>query len=209
MGFVADAIGGIFGGNDQQDAADTAQGLALQGFNYLTTGAGAPQANAIIDAGTTGSKNNQQVLGQLGALLGVPGSGAYAQTAQQGLSNYLNSAGYQFQRDQGVDAINSSAAARGLLNSGSTLKGITKFGQDLASTNFNNYLQQLGALGTSNLNTSAQGANMLNTIGTVGSNSGAAAGKAAIQGGDAAAQRDSGLGGLIGGGLNLLGSFLF
>lgn len=46
--------------------------------------------------------------------------------------------GYQFRQDEGMKALERSAAARGLLQSGSTLKGIQRFSQGLASQEYTN-----------------------------------------------------------------------
>lgn len=46
--------------------------------------------------------------------------------------------GYQFRLDEGLKNVQQSAAARGLLQSGSTLKGLTRFGQDYASNEYQN-----------------------------------------------------------------------
>jgi hypothetical protein len=43
---------------------------------------------------------------------------------------------------EGVKALERSAAARGLLQSGGTLKGITRFGQDIASEEYGNAFQR-------------------------------------------------------------------
>lgn len=72
-------------------------------------------------------------------LLGA--NGGAAQT--QGLDNFANSGGMNFLRDQGTRQINSSAAARGLLHSGSTLKALDKYGQGLGSTYLNQYMDNL------------------------------------------------------------------
>lgn len=70
---------------------------------------------------------------------GVPGDGR----AQAAFDNYLNSTGYGFMRDQGVDSIAANQAAAGLLNSGSTLKGIQRFGTNLAAQYYDNYIGRL------------------------------------------------------------------
>lgn len=55
--------------------------------------------------------------------------------------------GYQFRMDEGSKAINSSLAARGLSNSGSALKSLTKYGQDYSSNEYNNaYSRQYNRL---------------------------------------------------------------
>jgi len=50
----------------------------------------------------------------------------------------LNDPGYRFRLQQGTDAIQRSAAARGVLNTGGTLKDILGYGSDLASTEYGN-----------------------------------------------------------------------
>lgn len=45
--------------------------------------------------------------------------------------------GYQFQLAEGNKAINNSAAARGMGNSGSAMKALTAYGQNLANTTYN------------------------------------------------------------------------
>jgi hypothetical protein len=79
----------------------------------------------------------------LAGLLGVGGDPAASQGAFQ---NYLNSAGYKFQLGEGQNAIASSNAASGLLNSGSALKRLTSYGQGLASNYLQQYMAQLGGL---------------------------------------------------------------
>lgn len=86
------------------------------------------------------------------ALLGLGGDSA----AQKGaLENFSNSAGMEFMREQGNKQINSNQAAKGLLNSGSTLTALTKYGQGLGQTYLNQYMQNLFGLG--NLGIGASG----------------------------------------------------
>ncbi len=58
-------------------------------------------------------------------------------------SKFYASPGYQFRLDQGTKAIDRSAAARGALNSGQTLKALNDYGQGMASEEYGNYLNQL------------------------------------------------------------------
>lgn len=51
--------------------------------------------------------------------------------------------GYQFALDQGMDAIENSAAARGNALSGATLRSGARFGQGLANQEYNTYLNRL------------------------------------------------------------------
>jgi hypothetical protein len=46
--------------------------------------------------------------------------------------------GYQFRMDEAMKALNRRAAAQGMTNSGSTLKELARFGQNLASQEYGN-----------------------------------------------------------------------
>jgi hypothetical protein len=54
--------------------------------------------------------------------------------------------GYQVRMTEGLKALENSAAARGNLLSGNTLKDITRFGQDYASNEFGNAYNRLAGL---------------------------------------------------------------
>lgn len=81
------------------------------------------------------------------------------------MNNWQQDPGYQFTLQQGNNAINASAAARGMGNSGATMKALTQYGQDLASSQYNtvynresNRLSQLagyGANASTNLSSAA------------------------------------------------------
>lgn len=90
----------------------------------------------------TGQSNN--VIANLLGLNGASGS-------QAGLNSYLGSSGYNFTKDQGLEGINSNNAAKGLLGSGSALKGIQSYGSNLANTYLNGYLTNLTGLSNSGL----------------------------------------------------------
>lgn len=75
----------------------------------------------------------------LSALLGLGGSEAQ----QAGFDRYKDSMGYQFMMDSGSKAITGNQASRGLLNSGSTLKALTKFGQGTGAQYTKDYFSQL------------------------------------------------------------------
>lgn len=75
----------------------------------------------------------------LGSLLGL--NGPNAQTGS--LTNFANSAGMGFLRDQGNQQITSSQASRGLLDSGATGKALVKYGEGLGSTYLNQYMSNL------------------------------------------------------------------
>jgi hypothetical protein len=53
-------------------------------------------------------------------------------------SDFEQDPGYAFRQSEGMKALERSASARGSLLSGGTLKGIQRFGQDLASQEYGN-----------------------------------------------------------------------
>lgn len=74
-------------------------------------------------------------------LYGLNGQDAGAQAAAQ--ANFQNTPGYQFALGQGVAAQDASAAARGNILSGNQQKALTDYGQGLANTTYNQYVQNL------------------------------------------------------------------
>lgn len=129
--------------------------------------------------------------------------------------------GYQFRVDEGQKAIERSAAARGGLNSGATLKALERFGQNIASDEYTTYLNRLSSLaGTGQTQANAQaslGQNFATQFGNTlqrGSDARASSyreiGKFAAQGinntiSAIATFGTGGLGGLAGGALGGLG----
>lgn len=61
-------------------------------------------------------------------------------------TEFTQTPGYQFGLQQGLDAIEGSAAARGNLMSGATLQGLQQYGQDYATRNYDNWLNRLGGI---------------------------------------------------------------
>ena len=53
-------------------------------------------------------------------------------------ASYKEDPGYQFRLSEGIKALDRSASAKGNLLSGSALKGITQFGQDMGSQEYSN-----------------------------------------------------------------------
>ena len=105
-------------------------------------------------------------------LLGIGGDAAAGDYGRFGrdfaMSDYEADPGYAFRLSEGNKALERSAAARGMLMSGQMFKGAQRFGQDLASQEYQNAFNryqtnranQLNPLGT--LMASGQGAtNML------------------------------------------------
>jgi len=59
-----------------------------------------------------------------------------------GMADFEADPGYAFRIKEGMKGLQNSAAARGLLSSGSTLKGITDYGQNAASQEYGNAYQR-------------------------------------------------------------------
>jgi len=100
----------------------------------------------------------------------------FARNGGELYGGYETSPGYNFRLQEGVDAIDASAGARGGLKSGATLKRLTQFGQDFATSDYANSLQRLFALagsgqsaaggaGNAGANFAQQGSNALLTAG--------------------------------------------
>lgn len=102
-----------------------------------------------------------------------------------GMSEFQQDPGYAFRMSEGMKGLERSAAARGGLLSGATLKGIQRYGQDLASQEyqnaFNRYgiererrlgpLQSLAGVGqTTSQQLGEAGTGFANTMGNIGMN---------------------------------------
>jgi hypothetical protein len=194
-GFAAAAVGGIAaasisssGAKDaaqtQSDAADRA--AASQNVQWQQT-----QANLkpYMDLG-------QSSINPLMSAMGYNGDGSrdgnniLQQQFQYGQFNAPTAAqaqatpGYQFTQEQGLNAVQNSAAARGLGTSGAALKGAAGYATGLADSTYNdvynralqaynaNYSTQSGAFQT-NYNSAANNANRLQGLVSSGQNAAA------------------------------------
>lgn len=89
--------------------------------------------------------------------------------------------GYQFTLQQGTQAVNNSAAAKGGLLSGATLKDLTAYGQGLASTTYQqDFNNDLTAFNT-NYNSAANNVNRLSGLTTLGQNAATTVGNQGLQ----------------------------
>jgi hypothetical protein len=81
-------------------------------------------------------------LGELSGLTSTPGQGLLTPWTQQFQAptdvTQQNDPGYQFRLQQGMQALNNSAAAKGNLLSGNTLEAQQQYGQNYASNEYNN-----------------------------------------------------------------------
>lgn len=152
MAWISAAIGvggALLGGSSEKKAAKRAAAQIEQGIKRVETQTGLKstyspggaaafsQAQNLLGIGTGAPAQIDPATGQP-----IPGTSG-AEQAQAGFQNYLNSAGYKTQLKGGIDALNSNAAARGMLKSGATLKATQRFGAGLGQQYFNNYIGQL------------------------------------------------------------------
>lgn len=86
-------------------------------------------------AGMTAQQQIMQLLG-IGGDASAAGYGSLARPF--GEQDFQQDPGYAFRQAEGMKALERSAAARGGLMSGATMKGIQRFGQDLASQEYQN-----------------------------------------------------------------------
>ena len=133
MSFVSSLVGGVLGSGAASDAANVesqaakqAQQLELQnqqaaqGSQASATSANVAAEQPYQELGSTSAGNLNQLLSQ----------GFTAPTLQQA----EQTPGYQFQLQQGTNAINENAAANGTLMSGNTGKALQQYGQNLGQS---------------------------------------------------------------------------
>jgi hypothetical protein len=112
----------------------------------------------------------------------------------QALNNFANSAGMQFQLQQGTNALNNMYAAHGQLQSGAAMKAIQGYGQNTALQNY--FMPYMGLLGGQQ----AVGAQAGSAVAGVGSSFGNTAANINSNFGNAATGINAGMGGAIGAG---------
>jgi hypothetical protein len=187
--WIAAAIGvggALLGGNEERKAnkkaaqqyeAGVKRVEANTGLKNYSTGGGAAFNQALGLLGVGGQQP------QIDPATGQPMLGPDGQPIQTGgqvgFQNYLDSTGYRTQMKSGIDALNSNAAARGMLKSGATLKATQRFGAGLGQQYFNNYIGQL--MGTAGMGQQAdQTLANVYTGGAAGQAQAAQAGGAAV-----------------------------
>lgn len=130
-------------------------------------------------------------------------TGAQNGTAQQALENMP---GYQFQKQQGLEATQNGFAARGLGSSGAAMKGAAQYVNGLTGTNLSNYYNMLlggTQIGANAASLKSQNVNNLTTAASnamVGANTNAAS--LGMAGANATAAGQAASYGAIGSGIN-------
>lgn len=190
MGGIVSAVGSILGGNAaskgakqaanaQVAAANAAKDTELEMFYQNRTdlapyrGAGTNALDMFMRSVTgKGFKFDEDRNVIEGEYVDV--------TDDERYSDFHKSPGYQFRLDEGRKTLENAASARGNLLSGATLKALTKYGQDYASGEYGNWLNQLGVL-------SGVGQTATNTTAQLGANAASNAGNYLMAAGDARA----------------------
>lgn len=154
-------------------------------------------------AGLAGQNRLLQLLG-LGEDKTAPGFGKYA-TAEFGMDKFTADPGYAFRMSESMKALERSAAARGGLLSGATLKGTQRYGQDLASQEYQNAFNRYQAERAGTLNPyqalAGTAQTSANVLGGQAGELGRQLGSNIIGGGNAAAAGQIGAANAIVGGL--------
>src|SRR6266478_2472919 len=135
MSFVSSLVGGILGSNAANDAANVGVKGAQQAQQLEKTNQDAAnQFQQGVWSGTQTAEQPYQALGSTSAnnLADLLKRGFQAPTLEEA----RNTPGYQFQLEQGTNAINENAAATGNLMSGNTGVALQKYGQGLADTSY-------------------------------------------------------------------------
>lgn len=137
---------GIYAGNK---AASAQRRAAADANNRLQAG----QNNAINQLQPY-SEYGRQAFSPLSAMLfgkeynAKTGEFGRQLSQEERLGYFQESPGYQYQLDQGISAIDRSAASQGMLQSGNTMKEVQQYGQNLANQEYGNYIDSLlGQLG--------------------------------------------------------------
>jgi hypothetical protein len=155
------------------------------------------------EAGMAGQNRLLQLLG-LGEDKTAADFGKYA-SAEFGMDKFTADPGYAFRMSEGMKGLERSAAARGGLLSGSALKGIQRYGQDLASQEYQNAFNRYQTSRTNTLNPFASLAGVAqssaNTLGTAAGQLGGQIGSNIIGAGNAAAAGQIGSANAIASGL--------
>lgn len=193
-GFAAAAIGtvasSVIGGNAASDAANTeaqasnnASQVQLDMFNKT-------QANEApyLDAGGNALT---ALLKGIGVGPGTTNSGTGPLNAPFSMADFQHSPGYQFQMQQGENAVLNNKSALGGVNSGNTLKALTSYGQGVANQDYwnaynayvNGQNQKFGQLQT----IAGSGQNAAANLGSLGTQVAGSVGNNIIGAGNASA----------------------
>lgn len=181
-------VGGLIGGDASEDAANTQAAAADR-----------TSENALLATRETNALNEKIYREQIerqkpwleagqnalaGLSAGTAPGGEYMRDF--GMADFNADPGYQFRLSEGEKGINRSMAARGGFNSGAALKGLARYGQDLASQEYGNAYNRFQTNQSGRFNRLATLAGVGQTasgaLGQAGQNYAGAAGNALMEG---------------------------
>lgn len=214
IGAAIGGVGSLIGGGLQASAAGDAAQAQLQAAQLAAETQLQMYNQTRADLApwmTTGGAANTQLANLYG--LGPGGTGVPNTAAMT--TALENTPGYQFTLNQGQQALDRSAASRGLLLSGAQLKDSQSYGQGLAMSNaWAPYINELNTMSTAGQDSAAK-------VGQIGQQYGSNIGSAQLAAGSASAMGSilganalsSGIGGMMSsfgniaanGGFNFLG----
>lgn len=149
LGFLGDLLG-LNAGNATKDAAVSNRKL-IQDYDV--------RGNKLIDQGSTKAGGYLQdvtdlysplaelatgTAGLYGDALGVNGAAGSARARDA----FTTNPGYEFQRDQGIQALDRSASARGSFQSGGAMADVLDYSQGLADQSYGSWLDRLANPGS-------------------------------------------------------------
>ncbi len=167
----------------QADAAKYAANLAHQQFMFQQL-----QQEPFRQAGLTGQNRMMDLLG-LSRNTGAAGYGKYAKDCS--MQDFQADPGYAFRLSEGLKGLDRQAAARGGLISGGALKAAQRYGQDMASNEYQNAFNRYQVNRSNQLNPlqslAGQAQTAANTVGQASQNYANTAGEAMMGAGNARA----------------------
>lgn len=149
---MANFLSELFGGGSTAEAANLNRGLLMD--NYLrgsdAINRGYDRSTGFLNSGYDAARTAYDPLRDLASkyggatslgldALGVNGAGGN----QRAVDAFQTSPGYDFQRDQGLQAIDRRRAVGGMYRSGNADLDTLKFSQGLANQEYGNWLQRL------------------------------------------------------------------
>ena len=138
---AAPLVSGLIGSSASRGAASQQSDAAAQATQAQEAATAQMRAD-LAPWRTTGEQANNRIA----AMLGLNG-----QTA-----DFTTDPSYQFRLAEGQKAVDNSAAARGSTLSGAALKALQKYGQGMASTEFQNSYNRLAGVSGQGQNAAAQ-----------------------------------------------------
>lgn len=156
LGGGGSLLGGLFSSRASQQASQQQSMAAMMSAQIQAQEAAAARAQQErmyqesvarmepFRQGGVAATNRMQELYGIGGQPKAPGYGSYARPF--GMADYQADPGYNFRVREGQKALDQSASAGGLLQSGSALKAATRYGQEMGSQEYGNaynrFLQQ-------------------------------------------------------------------